>query len=106
MSTDRFKDVDVITAVNVYFDGNVSSRTVEFSDGSQKTLGLMLPGEYEFGTDAAELMEIQSGALEVQLPGSDSWQAIAGGESFNVPGNSRFTVRVSAITDYICSFLK
>lgn len=65
----------------------------------------MLPGEYEFNTDAAELMEIISGKLEVKLPGNDSWQQINGGESFNVPAQARFSLKIKTITDYCCSFL-
>lgn len=100
-----FDNVSVEIQGNSYFDGAVTSRTVNFADGSRKTLGFMLPGEYEFGTAAAELMEITSGELEVKLPGSDSWVSIKGGESFNVPENSKFQVKVSAITDYCCSYL-
>ena len=46
----EFKNVTVIKKANVYFDGKVTSRTVMFPDGSKKTLGVMLPGEYEFST--------------------------------------------------------
>ena len=90
---------------NSYFDGAVTSRTVHFDDGSRKTLGFMLPGEYEFGTDAAEVMEITSGELEVKLPESDSWISIKGGESFSIPAKSSFKVRVKSVTDYCCSYL-
>jgi len=100
-----FENVSVEIQGNSYFDGAVTSRTVNFADGSRKTLGFMLPGEYEFGTAAAELMEITSGELEVKLPGSDTWVSIKGGESFNVPANAKFQVKVSAITDYCCSYL-
>jgi len=100
-----FENVSVELQGNSYFDGAVTSRTVNFADGSRKTLGFMLPGEYEFGTAAAELMEITSGELEVKLPGSDAWVSIKGGESFNVPANAKFQVKVSAITDYCCSYL-
>ena len=100
-----FENVSVEIQGNSYFDGAVTSRTVNFADGSRKTLGFMLPGEYEFGTAAAELMEITSGELEVKLPGSDAWVSIKGGESFNVPANAKFQVKVSAITDYCCSYL-
>lgn len=100
-----FQDVEVKAEANVYFDGNVTSRTLTFSDGSVKSLGIMQPGEYEFGTGAPELMEIYSGELEVKLPGSDSWKPIHGGESFNVEGNTKFQVRVSTLTDYCCSYL-
>lgn len=102
----QFTNVTVETAANVYFDGNVSSRTIRFDDGSMKTLGFMLPGEYLFNTADAEIMEIQSGELDVQLPGSDDWQAVKGGEEFEVPADSAFTVRIKSPTDYICSFIK
>ena len=101
----EFENVSVVLQANVYFDGNVTSRTVIFQDGSRKTLGIMLPGEYEFNTEDKELMEIYSGDLEVLLPGSD-WQHIEGGQSFEVPANSKFELKVSQITDYCCSFIK
>jgi uncharacterized protein YaiE (UPF0345 family) len=102
----EFTNVSVIKKANVYFDGNVSSRTLRFADGSVKTLGFMLPGEYTFNTADKELMEILAGELEVLLPGNDEWQAISGGESFDVPANAAFTVKVSTATDYCCSFIK
>ena len=46
----EFKNVTVVKKANVYFDGKVTSRTVLFPDGTKKTLGVMLPGDYEFGT--------------------------------------------------------
>jgi len=101
----NFKNVSVELAGNSYFDGAVTSRTIHFEDGSKKTLGFMLPGEYEFGTDAAELMEITSGELDVKLPASSEWISIKGGESFNVPARSKFQVNVKNITDYCCSYL-
>ena len=101
----QFENVSVARAANIYFDGNVTSRAVIFPDGSKKTLGIMLPGEYEFGTAEKELMEITAGELEVLLPGSESWQTIVGGESFEVPGNASFKLKVKAVTDYCCSYL-
>lgn len=101
----KFENVAVVKAANIYFDGNVTSRALEFADGSVKTLGIMLPGDYEFGTGAAELMEITRGRLKVQLAGEDGWTVVETGGSFNVPANSRFKVAVEEVTDYICSFL-
>ena len=100
-----FDNVTVELEGNSYFDGAVTSRTVNFADGSKKTLGFMLPGEYEFGTAAAELMEITSGELDVKLPESNEWINIKGGESFNVPANAKFQVNVKGIVDYCCSYL-
>ena len=101
----RFQGVNIVTQANIYFDGKVSSRTVEFSDGSVKTLGVMLPGEYEFNTGKPELMEIQSGGLTYCLAGESDWHHISDGQSFNVPGNSSFRLKVTKVSDYICSFL-
>jgi hypothetical protein len=101
----EFTNVTLVKKANVYFDGNVNSRTIKFADGSSKTLGFMLPGEYTFNTAEPELMEIIDGELEVLLPGAD-WQAIKGGESFNVPANAAFTMKVKTPSDYCCSFLK
>jgi len=101
----QFDNVTVELEGNSYFDGAVTSRTVNFADGSKKTLGFMLPGEYEFGTAAAELMEITSGKLDVKLPNTDTWITVQGGESFDVPANSKFQVKVKSITDYCCSYL-
>lgn len=100
----QFENVTVTKAANVYFEGKVTSRAVHFADGTTKTLGIMLPGEYEFGTEKAELMEILAGDLEIQLKDQD-WQKIKGGESFNVPANSSFKLKIFDVTDYCCSYL-
>jgi len=102
----EFKNVTVVKKANVYFDGRVTSRTVLFPDGSKKTLGIMLPGEYSFSTGDKEVMEILSGTLEVQLPGSTAWKKIKAGQQFEVAPQSKFNLKVTALTDYICSFLK
>ena len=101
----NFENVTVDIAGNSYFDGAVTSRTVHFSDGSKKTLGYMQKGEFEFGTEAAELMEITAGDVEYKLSDSDEWISVKSGESFNVPANSKFDIKVKEITDYCCSYL-
>jgi uncharacterized protein YaiE (UPF0345 family) len=104
MST--FTNVTVVKQANVYFDGKVTSRTVLFPDGAKKTLGVMLPGEYEFGTADAEIMEILVGDLDVLLPGAEGWRTVAAGGRFEVPANAKFSLRVRSLADYVCSFVK
>lgn len=101
----QFDNVSIIKQANVYFDGAVTSRAVLFTDGTKKTLGIMMPGDYEFGTEQAELMEIMAGELEVLLPGETEWQQIVGGQSFNVAANAKFSLRIKQVTDYCCSYL-
>jgi len=104
MST--FDNITLVKKANFYFDGQVTSRTVTFADSSIKTLGIMMPGSYEFNTVEAELMEILAGKLTVLLPGEDKWQAIVAGQSFNVSANENFKVNIDSVTDYCCSYLK
>ena len=100
----QFNDVSITREANIYFDGKVTSRSVHFPDGTKKTLGIMLPGDYEFNTEAKELMEILSGDLEIQLVGED-WKKVSPGESFEVPANSSFKLKIIKVTDYCCSYL-
>jgi purine/pyrimidine-nucleoside phosphorylase len=101
----EFSNVSIVKAANVYFDGQVTSRTIKFADGTTKTLGIMLPGEYEFNTGDAELMEIMSGETTVQLKGDSNWQTVKGGESFEVGANSSFKIKAVTVADYCCSFV-
>jgi purine/pyrimidine-nucleoside phosphorylase len=100
-----FDQVSVDIKANIYFEGKVTSRTIVFSDGSKKTLGIMLPGEYHFNTDAPELMEITQGTVEYRLTENDAWIKVNAGSEFNVPGNSAFDIRALDVADYCCSFL-
>ena len=101
----NFDNVSVEIAGNSYFDGAVTSRTINFADGSRKTLGFMAIGSYDFGTEQAELMEITSGELDYKLADSNEWITVKGSESFNVPANSKFKVNAKSMVDYCCSYL-
>ncbi len=102
----EFSGVTVVAKANVYFDGNVVSHTVLFADKSKKTLGLIRPGSYYFGTGAAERMEIVAGACTVTQKDSKESKTYEAGTFFDVPANSGFTIAVKAgLCEYICSFM-
>lgn len=101
----EFKNVTVVRQANVYFNGGVTSRTIIFESGKKKTLGIMMPGQYKFNTACAELMEIQSGELELRIGETGEWLAVSGGQSFEVAADSCFEMKVKVLTDYCCSFL-
>lgn len=101
-----FSNVTVDPVANVYFDGKVVSHTIHLADGSRKTLGIIAPGSFYFGTDAAELMEISAGSCEVTIKDSGTTQTHAAGSSFKVPANSGFDIKVNeGFCQYICSYL-
>lgn len=102
---ESFANVELVTKANVYFDGKVISHTVRFPDGSKKTLGLIYPGSFHFGTGQPELMQIVAGTCRVRLDGQSELELYGAGTAFRVPGNSGFEIAVeSGITEYVCSF--
>ncbi|MBD3806635.1 pyrimidine/purine nucleoside phosphorylase [Sulfuricurvum sp.] len=102
----QFTNVTIDKKANIYFDGRVTSRTIRFDDGTIKTLGIMMPGEYTFNTSDKEIMEIMSGEMEVQLPSSEEWITIKGPQSFEVAANSTFHLKVKSVSDYCCHFVQ
>ncbi|MBU1099612.1 MAG: pyrimidine/purine nucleoside phosphorylase [Bacteroidetes bacterium] len=102
----EFKNVTIVKKANVYFDGKVTSRTVQFEDGTKKTLGIMNPGEYEFGTGDKEIMEVLGGEMTVLLPGETEWKTFKEGEAYEVKANSSFKLKIEGVADYCCSYIK
>lgn len=88
---------------NKYFNGNVQSLALE-GHGKPATIGVMAKGEYEFGTDAPELMRVVAGELNVKLPGNSDWQSFKEGAEFHVPGDSKFQLQVPVDTAYLCFY--
>lgn len=103
MST--IENATIVKAANIYYDGKVTSRTVNLSDGTTQSLGIMLPGEYTFGTNEAEIMEMLSGELDIKLPGEE-WKTLNTPETFNIAANASFDLKIKTVTDYCCSYIK
>ncbi|GAA5483306.1 pyrimidine/purine nucleoside phosphorylase [Haloferula sargassicola] len=102
----EFRNVTAHAKANVYFDGKVVSHAIVTASGEKKTLGVILPGSYHFGTDAPELMEIVGGKCTHLVDGTEEVIATEAGSSFNVPGKSGFTITVAGEPcHYVCSFL-
>ena len=101
----EFSNVNVQKEANIYFEGKVISTSISFQDGSKKTLGVMLKGEYEFNTEQKEIMEIMTGKLQVLLPNKSEWINIKSGEIFEVPNNSSFILKIHDLTNYCCEYI-
>lgn len=89
--------------VNEYFDGKVKSIAFD-TDTLPATMGVMAVGDYEFGTNQFETMTVVSGALTVQLPGSEEWQTFGQNEQFTIEADQRFNVQVKSNTAYLCTY--
>jgi uncharacterized protein YaiE (UPF0345 family) len=88
---------------NSYFDGKVQSIGFQGAD-LPATVGVMVPGSYNFGTDKKETMTVVCGALKVKLPGQESWQVFDEGQSFVVEAHKNFDLEVEVATAYLCKY--
>ena len=104
MTTEKIDGVSVTTKASVYFDGKCVSHGITFPDGTKKSVGVILPATLTFRTGPPEIMECGAGSCEYKLAGSDAWVKPSAGEQFNVPGNSKFDIRVTEAYHYICHF--
>lgn len=105
LRVDKFDNVAVIKKANVYFSGKCVSHTIEFADGTRKSIGVILPGQLTFNTGAPEIMETVAGNCRYRLAGAPDWIEVKPGQSFDVPGNSSFDIEVSGEPyHYVCHF--
>jgi uncharacterized protein YaiE (UPF0345 family) len=105
MATTQLDRVSVSTKANVYFDGKCVSHGLTLADGTKKSVGVIMPATLTFKTGAPEVMETSAGACEVLLPGDSEWRRFAAGESFSVPADTSFQIRVADEPyHYICHF--
>ena len=89
--------------VNEYFDGNVKSIGFETGEGPA-TIGVMAPGEYEFGTSSKEFMTVTSGEMTVKLPDADDWQTFKKDETFIIEPNKKFQLKIKGDASYLCLY--
>jgi len=87
---------------NSYFEGKVKSLGAELQ-GRRFTSGIIDTGEFTFGTQTEERMEITHGEMEVIHPDGKQGR-YRKGDAFSVPANAKFTVKVKAPVAYVCHY--
>lgn len=90
-------------SINEYFDGHVKSIAFQ-TETLPATIGVMAPGEYVFDTSDKENVTVVSGALSIKMPGEDEYSTYTDGQTFHVPANSSFNVKVDTETAYLCLY--
>lgn len=101
----QFDNVNVVKKANVYFDGKCVSHSIQFADGTKKSVGVILPATLTFNTGAPEIMEGVAGSCRVRLKGETAWKTYGAGESYDVPGDSSFDIEVTGEPyHYVCHF--
>jgi len=101
----NIENVSVEKTANVYFGGKCVSHSITLSDGTKKSVGVIMPATLTFNTGAPEVMEIVSGACSVRMAGDAEWRSFEAGQTFEVPGNSNFDIQVVGTPlHYVCHF--
>lgn len=90
-------------SINEYFNGNVKSLGYATANG-KSTLGVMNPGDYEFGTSTHETMIVVEGEMTIKLPEASEWVTYKAGEAYEIEANKKFQVKVSIQTSYLCQY--
>ncbi len=88
---------------NEYFDGKVKSIAFQTNEGPA-TIGVMAAGEYEFGTSSVEYMTVTSGKMIIQLAGDSDWKEYKEFETFMVPKDSKFKLKIAEESSYRCLY--
>jgi uncharacterized protein YaiE (UPF0345 family) len=101
---ERLDGVSIDTKANVYFDGRCVSHTIRLADGTRKSVGVILPAKLTFDTAAPETMELIAGRCRVKLAGQSAVSEYGAGQSFDVPGQSRFEIEALEPLHYVCHF--
>jgi len=89
--------------INDYYDGNVKSIAFKTPE-CPATIGVMAPGEYEFGTSMIEHVTVISGKMNVLLPGEPGWKEFRQNETFVVPKEKKFYLKIVVETAYFCLY--
>ncbi|MDR9826655.1 pyrimidine/purine nucleoside phosphorylase [Vibrio sp. FNV 38] len=101
---------------NSYFDGGVKSLgfaqkstdspvTTDSPVITDSSVGVMAPGQYTFGTVAAERMTVVKGTLTIKRLSDLEWHTYQSGQAFEVEAESSFDVKVDVATAYLCEYL-
>ena len=69
--SDKIENISVVKKANVYFDGKCVSHTIQYADGSKKSVGVILPSTLTFNTGVPEVMETVSGSCRYKLKDAD-----------------------------------
>jgi len=100
----NIENASIDPIANVYFGGKCVSHSITLADGSTISAGVIFPASLTFNTGAPERMQLLQGKCRVRMAGSDDWQDYAGGQSFDVAGDSSFDIDVIEELHYICHY--
>lgn len=86
-----------------YHGDRVMSLTYDTEDQSF-SIGIISPGEYQFGSIRREIFTVTSGKIMSWVEGNGEWKSCGPGQSFVIPEYKNFKLRVENVSTYICYY--
>lgn len=86
-----------------YHGDRVMSLTFEDDDQSF-SVGILSPGEYEFGAIKKEVFTVTSGVISHWVDGADIWKTHGKNDMFSVPERTNFKLSVEQVSSYFCIY--
>lgn len=88
--------------VNEYYEGKIKSLGNSLKN-ERFTVGVMEEGEYKFGTDTIEIMEVIFGEMDAVLPDGIK-KTYKKGDSFRIEKGVEFSVFIKEPVSYLCLY--
>ena len=80
-------------------------QSLTYDDGKRAfSVGIISPGEYEFGAIKREITTVTSGKISAWVEGNDQWQDYSAFQEFTIPEHKNFRYKVSETSSYICFY--
>ena len=86
-----------------YHGDRVQSLTYD-DDKIAFSVGIISPGEYQFGAIKKEIFTVTYGSISVWEEESNEWNDYENGETFIIRSINNFILKVDKISAYICHY--
>ena len=89
--------------IREYHGSKVMSLTHE-EENKSFSIGIVSPGEFEFGAITKEVYRVTSGEIEFWEEDEHHWRLIREGKEFSVVDHKNFKMKTSRTSSYICFY--
>lgn len=86
-----------------YHGDRVQSLTYD-DDNLAFSVGIISPGEYQFGSIKEEIFTVNYGIISAWMEGNDEWKSYKSGDTFVIPSSKNFSLKVTETSAYICHY--
>ena len=89
--------------IREYHGSKVMSLTHE-DDKDSFSIGIISPGEFEFGAISKEVYKVTSGEIEFWEEDEHHWRLIRVGKEFSVVDHKNFKMKTDKTSSFICFY--